>query len=326
VPPSSADAVTLIVPTVHHRAALFARTLRYLAESGFKGPIVVSDHSPTEHADAIAQVVAGAPGLDLRVVAHAPDLHFLDRLVDCARRAGTPFVHLHADDDFVILPTLDVLLERLRERPDASAALGINVHVAFAERDVTVAPKFANEATDAFARLVAGLESYSSVLYALRRRDEFIASMSFARARCPDVQFWQYLETCMATLAGPILTVDDLHYVRAVHAAKWSATLVRERSADHFPYLILSPEFAPRVAAFQAALVEACLDRRIAVDRAALDAGLIHLLYRGLAVMGLPEKRFAASDTTREAAARLEARFRDPSDPATRQLRRIFEM
>ena len=117
---ASPPLVTLIVPTVHHRAALFARALRYFDAAGYRGPIVVSDHSPPGHAGEIAQVAARHPSLDLKLLQHAPDLHFLLRLAQCAAAARTPYVHLHADDDFIVFATLDKLVERMQREPACS--------------------------------------------------------------------------------------------------------------------------------------------------------------------------------------------------------------
>lgn len=297
-----------------------------MSESGFRCPILVSDHSPAPHLGLIADVAARHGNLNIEVLNHAPEEHFLTRLVLCAEAARTPYVHLHADDDFLVRSGLHRLVQVMNERPDCAAVMGINLHVGFAQRDVVVSAKGPIDRTDPFERLVMQLETYSSVLYALRRREEFIASAAFARDRCPDVQFWQYLESCRAALIGPVAVVEDLHYVRESHDAKWSAGLVRDRSLDHFPYLILSPEFHPRVAAFRAALVDACEERNVAVDRRALDDGLIHLLYRGFGVMGLPAKRIPENHSTRDVAARLERRFTDQSDPATRELNRMFAL
>ena len=44
--PNVERSVTLIIPTVHQRAALFTRVLRYLESAGFLCPVIVTDHSP----------------------------------------------------------------------------------------------------------------------------------------------------------------------------------------------------------------------------------------------------------------------------------------
>lgn len=317
--------VTLIVPTVHHRAALFARALRYLDGCGFDGPIVVSDHSPPGQAGVVAGIVEQHPGLDLKLLQHAPELHFLTRLSLCAAAAQTPYVHLHADDDFLVLPTLDRLVDTLQRNPACSAAMGINLHAEFENGRVSVLNKGGHAQARPFERLVAQLESYSSVLYALRRRDELIATFTFTVERCPDVQFWQYLESCLAALRGPVAMLDELHYVRSVHVQKWSHLLVKERSPDHFPYLILSSAFQERVAAFRAALLEACAGAGAGVDAARLDAGLIHLLSRGLGAMGLPDKT-AAAGMPEAANKAMLARVQNLRDPAGIELQRIFRL
>jgi hypothetical protein len=130
-------------------------------------------------------------------------------------------------------------------------------------KTINLISKFSVKQAEPFARLIARLENFSSVLYALRRRSEFIDSLSFAEALCPDVQFWQYLKSCQAALTGAISVLDDLHYVRQVRKQKWSLQLVKDRSPDHFPYIVLSPELQSRVKAFRAALVESCEKRKI---------------------------------------------------------------
>lgn len=308
--------LSLIIPTVHHRASLFDRTLKYLEACACPVPVIVSDHSPAAEPGVIAGVASRYKNLQIRLLQHSPDLHFLNRLAACAEAADTPYVHLHADDDFLVPAAVEPLVRELEEAPDCVAAMGINLHLG---KSVSVGGRGEISQPTPFARLIAQLEAYSSVLYALRRRDEFISSLSFAAERCPDVQFWQYLESCVAALHGRISVIDDLHYVRSVHARKWSATLVNERSRDHFPYLILSPEFQPRFAAFRAALVEACRNADAAVDDGALDQALIHLLVHGMGAMGLPKARYGrdAWNARRQAHEKvLQTRLGNPQDPA----------
>lgn len=316
--------IALIIPTVHHRAALFDRTLKYLADCACPAPIIVSDHSAPDSLAVIAGVARNHGNLDIRLLQHAPDMHFLQRLAACAAIADTPYVHLHADDDFLVPTVVGPLIGAMEQVPDCSAVMGINVHLG---KSATVGARGAIDQPAPFSRLIAQLEAYSSVLYALRRTDEFIASLTFAAERCPDVQFWQYLESCVAAIRGKIVVIDELHYVRSVHAQKWSATLVREQSRDHFPYLILAPEFQPRFAAFRAALVEACRDAAVEVDHDALDKGLIHLVNHGLGAMGLPKTRYGRDAWTarREAHDKiLREKLGNPADPASAVMGQIL--
>lgn len=321
---NSGQPIALIIPTVHHRAALFERTLGYLGECACPAPIVVSDHSPSGAAGTVADIVRRHGNLDIRLLQHPPELHFLRRLIACAEAADTPYVHLHADDDFLVPTVVGPLIETMERNPDVVAVMGINVHLG---KSMKVGGKGQIGQQEPFDRLLAQLEAYSSVLYALRRTGEFIRSLSFAVERCPDVQFWQYLESCVAALRGRICVIDELHYVRSVHQAKWSATLVRERSRDHFPYLILAPEFQPRFAVFRAALIDACRDAGITADEDALDRGLIHLINHGLGAMGLPATRhgrgsWAVTHETHERV--LREKLADPADLASAVMGQIM--
>lgn len=316
--------VALIVPTVHHRAQLFDRTLRFLADCACPAPIMVSDHSPPDALEAIAGIVRRYKNLDIKLLQHAPDLHFLKRLTACAEMVGTPYVHLHADDDFLAPNVVGSLIRTMEQAPDCIAAMGINVHLG---ASAVIHAKGEIDQPTPFSRLIAQLEAYSSVLYALRRTDEFISTLSFAAERCPDVQFWQYLESCVAAIRGKICVIDELHYVRSQHAKKWSATLVREQSREHFPYLILAPEFQPRFAAFRAALIEACGETGAEVDNDTLDKALIHLINHGLRAMGLPETRYGrdamtARRQTHEKA--LREKLGNRADPASAVMGQIL--
>jgi len=323
---SGKSPIALIIPTVHARAALFERTLGYLAECECPAPVVVSDHSPAGAQDVISGIARRHGSLDIRLLRHPPELHFLKRLVACAEVADTPYVHLHADDDFIAPTAVGPLIGVMEQNPDCSAVMGINVHLG---KSVSVGGRGEILHADPFERLIAQLEGYSSVLYALRRTGEFIESLSFAADRCPDVQFWQYLESCVAALRGRICVIDELHYLRSVHPGKWSATLVRERSRDHFPYLILSPEFQPRFSAFREALAEACGGMGVVIDQDALDVGLIHLLNHGVAAMGLPKARHGrdAWMKRRDAHDRvLRERLADPADSAQAVMQHILRV
>lgn len=321
--------ISLIIPTVHHRAALFRRTLQFLSNSRFAAPIIVSDHSPDAARGTIAEVVDSVSGLDITLLQHAPELHFLRRLVSCASKVKTPYVHLHADDDFLALSAVAPLVRVLEDKPECVAAMGINLHIDFDNKNLRLMPKGEVAHADAGARLIAQLEAYSSVLYALRRTEEFVSSLTFSVEHCPDVQFWQYLESCVAALCGSIQVIDELHYIRSVHHAKWSSTLVREKSPDHFPYLILSPDFQPRLSAFRGALLEACRTREVIVDEQVLDQSLIHLLARGLSIMGLPATRYGAkaiSDRQQAHSNWVNEKFANANDPAAQMLQQIFDL
>lgn len=316
--------VTLIVPTVSTRQELFARVLRYFSACRMQCPIVVSDHSPEKDLGIVKALVARHPDLHLKLIRHPPEMHFLERLIDCARQSDTPYVHLHADDDFVVPETLQKLTALMDAYPACIASMGLNINASISSNKFTPVDKLPITQTKPAHRLIAQLENFSSVLYALRRREEFIRSLSFAVTHCPDVQFWQYLESCASVLEGEVHVIDDLHYVRESHPKKWSITLLRELSRDHFPYLIINPAFSGRVAAFRKAIIETCADRGLNIPEDVLDGAIFHLLLRGQRVITQPPLQF----TTKNAGVinKLQDLLNTPNNPTNTALARILGM
>ena len=153
----AAPRVALIIPTVHTRIQSFSRTLAYLAQCRYGDPIVVSDHSPPERAAPVADALRRHPELDITLVQHPPDLHFLKRLADCAAKVDTPYVHLHADDDFILPSTLALLVKAMERDPGCAAATGIHMNVWVRELASETLEKFAYPQRDPGDRLIAQL-------------------------------------------------------------------------------------------------------------------------------------------------------------------------
>ena len=81
-----ADRLTIVVPSVAGRLRFFDTALRHFATCGVRWPIVVSDHSTTEHEGVLGGAAARYPGLDLRVLRHPPGMHFLSGSRGARRR------------------------------------------------------------------------------------------------------------------------------------------------------------------------------------------------------------------------------------------------
>ena len=328
---NNSSKVTLIIPTVHFRVHLLSRAIQHIQSQCFNGKIIISDHSPAEFKHVIATTVEPFRKPNIVLLEHSPELHFLARLVDCAEQAETEYVHLHADDDFLVMACLERLVLEFESRPDCVAAMGLNLHVDLDLKEYSSLPKTSIDDADPRRRLSRQLERYSSVLYALRKKEEFIDTLSFSRDRCPDVQFWQYLESCVAAIKGRIVVIDELHYVREIHSGKWSISLKLERSQDHFPYLILLDNFSLRLAAFRTAIEDAAGSAHITIDPVTLSDGLIHLMHRGFGAMGLPPLHASPNDDAHSALLRsqeslLQSRFKNPLDPSRAFLNHVFSL
>lgn len=283
------DRVTLIIPSVASRAAYFRRVLIHLAQQGFAGPTVVSDHSAEDQAAVLSAIVAEFPQLDLSLRRHAPDLPFLERLADCAEAARTPYVVLHADDDFMHFPVLDLCTEHLDANSDTVMAKGRIAFFSCTDGNLGIfgqpgrgAPK-----PNMLSRLIRHMASFSSTLYAVHRREPFIDSCRRALAATENVIFWQYLQSCLMILEGKLKTFDELYYLRQKDHGGWQETLIANRDPEHWPLLIISPDFSRHLGDFRRALL-AALEEKVAGPLpppflSDLEEALIWLMRHGLA-------------------------------------------
>jgi len=264
--------VTLIIPSVHSRAALLDRALHHLEEQQFGGEVILSDHSPPEHAKVLGEVLARHRGLRVLALEHDPAWHFLQRLTDCAESAQTDYVALHADDDFMFISALGECADFLEHHPDFAAAKGrmLFFHLQVGKAPVLSSHEgYARTEDDVAQRVVRHLANFNATLYAVHRRAQFIESHTKALARTANVIFWQYLASCLTLVQGKLHVAEAPYYYRQDNPAGWRSTLVRERARDHWPLLILAPEFPALLGAFAAGLREA-----LAGAQARIDVGL----------------------------------------------------
>lgn len=217
--------VTLVIPTVYHRAKLFSQALAYLDLAGFRGPILISDHSPLEAHGVIEEVIGKHPNLDSKLVYHDPSLHFLERLADCAERCGTPYFQLHADDDFLSRAGLERAVQFMQLHSDYSACLGDTLYLDIMDKNkisLKRSWRYQNREDSLRSRIITQLICYSPVLYALRRTGEVAASFRETLLHCTDVLFWQYLETMLCIASGKAEVMDFPWVYRGVHKDRWS--------------------------------------------------------------------------------------------------------
>ncbi len=234
------DRVTLIIPSVASRASYFRRVLIHLAQQGFAGPVIVSDHSAGDRAAVLPAIMAEFPQLDLSLRRHAPELAFLLRLADCAEAAATPYVVLHADDDFMRFAVLDLCTEHLDANGDTVMAKG---RIAFFScTDDTLGifgqPGRSAPKPNMLSRLIRHLASFSATLYAVHRREPFIDSCRRAIAATENVIFWQYLQSSLMILEGKLKTFDELYYLEGACARQFRVN-ASGREAEMIPQAVL---------------------------------------------------------------------------------------
>ena len=291
---------TLIVPSVHSRAALLNRALTHLEAQQFRGEIIVSDHSPRDRLDVLRDVVARHGALRMLMLEHDPEWHFLERLADCAEACSGEYVAVHADDDFMFVEALQECAHFLEAHPDYAAAKGRMLFFRLADGERRALSKhagFARAEPESATRLMRHLANFNATLYAVHRRAQFIDAYRRALAHTSNVIFWQYLASCFTILQGKLQVLESAFYYRIDNPAGWRATLVRERSREHWPTLILAPQFPALLQAFIGGLRQGLTSAGARIDgqlEASVEDATIWLIRRALC--GMVEHEAAAAD------------------------------
>lgn len=285
---TAAGHVTLLLPTVAHRVEFLRSTLAYLEVAMPGVGIVVSDHTEHGDHDAVKKVVGEYPRLRAEVIHHPASMHFLQRLSDCARAAATPFVVVHADDDYMLPTSLDESVTFLQNHADHVCCQGRTFFLKLR------APRFCSPKVhgamsrdeDASGeRIVNQCSNFSPTLYAVTRREAFIEANEATLRHTSNVVFWQYLSSCLLLAKGKSHVLDSLYYLRLDNPDGWRAKLIRSGDRTHWPHLVVAPEFSQELARFKVGLSSALAtagapdrdstadDCSLALIRRALTAG-----------------------------------------------------
>jgi glycosyltransferase domain-containing protein len=279
---------TLIIPSVHSRAALLDRALSHLEAQQFRGEVIVSDHSPAGQTSVLREVLARHRALRVLALEHDPAWHFLQRLTDCAEAAQSDYVAVHADDDFMFVDALDECAGFLEHHADFAAAKGRMLFFSLQPDKPPALGQhegYPRTEDDVAQRVLRHVANFNATLYAVHRRAQFIESHGAALARTANVIFWQYLASCLTLVQGKLHVAEAPYYFRQDNPTGWRSTLVRERAREHWPMLILAPEFPALLGAFAAGLREALAAAHVRIDAALerqLDDAYLWLIRRAL--------------------------------------------
>jgi glycosyltransferase domain-containing protein len=313
-----ATALTIIIPSVATRAAFVRSALDHLRHCGITARVIISDHSSPADRSAIAGVVAACPDRDITLLHHEPSLHFLERLSACARAASTPYVVVHADDDFMLPHAIARCVAFLDANADHVACQGRSVFMRVTpDRKFTTGNQrcLSRSEPTARERVAAHCDNFTPTLYAVTRREAFIEANSSTLKFTSNVIFWQYLSSCLMLKHGRLRTLDDLYYVRLDNPGGWRATLVKTRDRSHWPYLLVAPDYSGELSKFKAGLCDVLLAGADSEAEAVADD----------CCLGLLRRVFGQSQQHDRAELDMLERTRQPGTPEYRAISSCME-
>lgn len=272
-----ADCFALLIPT-YQGTPFLRRLLDFLEAEQYPGHIVLSDNSGGEHRTFVESCQARYAQLWLDVQCYDFDIGFLDKLARTLERIEARNVMLCGQDDYVVAPALEKLLDvieadsglacvrgrvaRFLLRPDRQDAAQPSARV-----HLNNYPMLPYEDPDPVQRVLAHIQAYTSTLYSLHRRAQLLECFRYTDAATRNVIFWQYLSSCVTVALGRVACLDELFMARQIHARSWSATA---RDSEHWPLLVTSPSYSAYYQAFRRALIGFLVERVGADDDGSL--------------------------------------------------------
>jgi glycosyltransferase domain-containing protein len=279
------DQLTLIIPSVASRSFFFERLMGYFEDVRIKWPILISDHSQFKDRSILANIAKKFPNLKVLFVYHEPSLHFVERIVDCAERAHTPLVLLHADDDFLFPCSIENSIDFLLHHQDYACCKGRMAFFEVSDHDrIKISAHDGRNREESIIpdRLISHIASFNATLYAVHRRKVFVEAYRTTLQYTENVIFWQYLSSCLTLARGKLKVIDEFYGLRLNNNTGWRSSLISSRDRSHWPYLILSAEFSVLLENFRAGILYILEDQIKEDVKDRLEDAFIWLIRRAM--------------------------------------------
>jgi glycosyltransferase domain-containing protein len=214
--------ITLLVPTLNH-PDLIHRQLRYYADVGFPGAILIGDSSEGELAERTEEAVKKHQDkVDVTYV-WCPKMHDTAAQQQLVKLVKTPYVIGSGDDDFYIPSVLQELVDFLSNNPEYGSVHGL-ASMAIVQPNGTgqnvlgtaYYPQQVSEAETASERLLHHYSHYSNVGYSLKRVESL--QPMFGRAHEMERSFaGEVFSSCLLVVLGKVKELDCFYMVRQIH-------------------------------------------------------------------------------------------------------------
>lgn len=214
--------LSILIPTLD-RPAFLARTLRYLREQGFHGPVLVGDGSMNVGGLKACTEYNGT-WLDCRGITQQATLGKLADAVD------TPYAVYCGDDDFLIPASLAACCAALDKQSDYQSARGhgmvINANGVRALPFMLEPYRQAELSEISPMRRVLGcLRSYAVSLFSVHRIDTWRAMFSASRSM-RDKWMGAEIAPCVISAArGRTLVLDIPYLARQIHQGRYGGEM-----------------------------------------------------------------------------------------------------
>ena len=286
------NAFSVVLPTFQG-GQFVPRLLDYLSERDFPATIHISDDSSGPDRAFIESCVQRYPRLRIVLDLYPHPTPFVAKLVGTLRKVESRFVMLQAQDDFPVPNGVEACVRYLQEHSEFSVARG-RIARFFLGRGAEPAssvnltliphPMRSYLQGSPVERVIDHLKHYASTLYSVHRTESLREAFEYTADQMQHVIFFQYLSSALTVIKGKVWCGQELFYVRQNHVESWGAKAKRD-DRDHWPHLLVAPDFSARYAEFRASLAQAlatATGEPAQSLHASLDAAAVQLMVRSL--------------------------------------------
>lgn len=262
--------LSIVMPTADYRLEYFRQSLWHLRNEGFDGDLLVLDFGK-DRLDTMG-LWSGDDAFNVRHFYYGPDIHYMDRMLDGARKVDTPLVLFYPDDDFIFFDVVEQCAEKLEADPEYSVAQGkvLRFNEKWTDRKSLKFEAYQIlpvEGDSPMMRLRYLFGSYNHHIYVVTRRELFIRQFERALGFKNDGMFFQYFTSGLYVIEGKAAVMPSIFMLRRVHDLGTGYLQYKERDRSSLPWLILADDFTAKFRFFREQLMEALAERDVTLDQ-----------------------------------------------------------
>ena len=289
------DLFTIVMP-IKDRPEYLKRSLDFLISQGFSGQVVIADGSSDDMSLENKQVIDNQKEIKIVYVYTAgvsKKMGWWIEMHQALKDIEYKYSLLYPDDDFFFLDEIDHCLDFLENNEDYVSARGRFV---WGKRQYEKSSKrhqiqFAKMPMHSFTepvverRIVDMFNRYCHGFYDIVRRDVFLHAIDqLPKYFSKGAWFDQFACTILCGIHGKTHTSPRLYCVRQNHSGQKQKRESRVDPYQHWPMLLISPDFSDIYQSFRQCLINNCQEF-VSVSEEELisiiDHGLIALIKRG---------------------------------------------
>jgi hypothetical protein len=314
--PKTRDVSVIIPSNLDLRLDRLKHSLNFLYRNGHQGEAIVGIWGGHDKIDAL-QSFCAALSANIRIISQDADLRFTARVQEMADLTRGKYIVQTGDDDFLLPPTAQSLVNVLEQDPSVFAAQGRILTITLDEDPVFglgTLPLWPAPEQDLLTRFARYCKHTGMTFHAMFRRADFIERykwMDETMEKTKSHVWFDAMGEYFSIIKGRFVIVEEIFMLRGKHAANTSRIFRRDLADQAFPFFLLSEDFTPTYKVLEGQVLR--LFASVGVD--VMEPKTRKIILTGL-LDGLQGGIYGRTDSPSPEDARLKAILKqDPPHP-----------